>query len=173
VGDVVSMPVRAFPGAGAVWFGTGHRPDKIGAQEAYVRQQIRARLYTHRPGKVISGMALGFDTWWADEALKMGVDVIAAVPFFGQEDRWPEKYKVEYRDLLKRIGKVYMLHMLRPSSSEEAAKWLQERNEWMVNNSHAGVGCSNGDAAGGTANCLRYARSRQIPVDVFDPYKEL
>lgn len=155
---------------GLVIAGTGHRPDKIGAQEKGIRAEIRSRLNVYRPAAIISGMALGFDQWWADEAMQLGIKVVAAIPFFGQESRWPAPDQLRYHTLLTKCAVVEMLQTKRPTNHAQAAMWMYERNAWMVDKSHAVVACYNGDPDGGTCHCVRYARVRKKPLDVFDPY---
>ena len=92
---------------------TGHRPDKLGGYgpsetQAAVRTWLWERvklhaLYNEDPF-AISGMALGVDQWFAEEALDLGVPVHAYVPFEGQESRWPEPSRYAYGKLLKRCA---------------------------------------------------------------------
>lgn len=163
--------------SGLIIAGTGHRPDKIGGQEAQVRAEIRRLLVVYMPSRIITGMALGFDTWLCEEALshKREVDpnlaITAAIPYIGQETRWPTDDRVQYTFLLGEVDTVYYVRMLSPPSREKAAEWLDERNHWMVDNAQAVLSCYNGDPSGGTSNCLRYAHMRKRPWHIFDPYK--
>jgi uncharacterized phage-like protein YoqJ len=47
-------------------------------------------------------------------------------------------------------------------------RFYQERNERMVDKSHILAAFFDG-SAGGTANCVRYARYIKHPVDIYNP----
>ena len=56
-------------------------------------------------------------------------------------------------------------------SQADAAKALQQRNEWMVDRGGE-VACVWNCSGGGTANCLRYARRLKRPItNLFDNYQ--
>lgn len=155
---------------GCILAGTGHRPDKIAAQEEKVREAIRIRLGLYLPTLVISGMALGFDTWLAEEAQKLNFPVCAAIPFLGQESRWPAAQRATYVRILAHAKKVYIHHARRPESYDHTVALLQERNAWMVDNAQGILACYDGSSSGGTQNCIRYARTRQKPIVIINPY---
>lgn len=80
---------------------TGHRPPKIGNEWdgiGYYSDRIRGFLQgvidTCLPNEpdltLISGMALGVDMIWAELAISNNLPLIAAVPCFGQESKWPK-----------------------------------------------------------------------------------
>jgi len=70
---------------------TGHRPKDLGGYsnnptQEWIRQELRrillkAQVRYGTDLEIISGMALGVDTWWAEEALALGVPLLAYVPF--------------------------------------------------------------------------------------------
>jgi len=84
--------------------GTGHRPQKLGGFGRYTTTKLRSiainALDAVRPKKVITGMALGWDTALAEAALKLHIPYIAAIPFVGQESRWQTTQQDHYFDLL-------------------------------------------------------------------------
>lgn len=163
---------------GQVLAGTGHRPDKLGGYgpsplQAAVRLEIRRRLLYYRLScgilGIYSGMALGFDTWWAEEAVELGVPVVAAVPFIGQEGRWPRKSQAAYRRLLQRCSSVVVLRNTPPRNDRQAREWMWERDHFMVDNAWGTVACYNGDLSGGTFHTVDYARKMKKPLDIFNP----
>lgn len=154
----------------AILFGTGHRPSKIGAQQDWVRSQIRERLLRLKPSMILCGMAQGFDQWLALECIQLGIPFTAVVPFVGQDSRWPTSARLEYRRILQRAQGAIMLQTEPPKDDRQAAAWMQDRNVWMVDHAVGGIACYAGDPTGGTANCVRYARARNKPLDVIDPY---
>lgn len=144
---------------------TGHRPDKLGGYDISnnskyweIVDKTREYLLKLKPTAVISGMALGFDQWAANVALGLNIKLIAAIPFRGQELRWPIKSQDNYKQLLARASKIEII-----CPGNYAAWKMQKRNEWMINNSDAVLACWDG-SEGGTANCYRYAERIGKPI---------
>lgn len=142
--------------------GTGHRPDKLGGYgtAAGVRLVNLAEdwLEENKPDKVISGMALGWDYALAAAAFNLDIPFIAAVPFEGQEWRWPSESQRNFRVLLGVAERV--VYVCEPGY----APWkMQKRNEWMVDNSDQVLALWNG-SSGGTANCIKYAEKVGKPI---------
>jgi uncharacterized phage-like protein YoqJ len=127
---------------------TGHRPDKLGGFDNprphnLLRAHMMASMMAMEPACLISGMALGVDTWAAECAIAMGVPLIAAIPFKEQSKRWPKWARDRY-DCLLCEGAYYPAMM-------------QARNEWMVDRCDLLLAYWDG-SEGGTGNCVRYAR---------------
>lgn len=137
---------------GIVVAGTGHR--YFGGQDIVeiVQDWINNMLHTLQPRRVISGMAVGFDTYLAREAVKQEIPLVAAVPFVGQEDPWPDAARAEYRRLLRQSERTEFV-----SRGGYAREKYQARNEWMVNNCDLLLAAWNGKP-GGTAHCVAYAQ---------------
>lgn len=136
--------------------GTGHRPNKVGgySKEAFGKLERTAYnwLHTHRPDKVISGMALGWDQALAYAAYVDGIPFIAAVPFTGQETAWPKESQDFFHMLLSKADEVVSV------SEGGYAPWkMQVRNEWMVDHCDTVLALWDG-STGGTGNCIKYAR---------------
>jgi uncharacterized phage-like protein YoqJ len=141
---------------------TGHRPNKLGGYGVAVELQLfklaKLHLAGAKPRGVISGMALGWDTSWAEAALGLGLPLCAAVPFEGQEKRWPSHSQEKYAYLCMMATKV--VYVCEPGY---AAWKMQKRNEWMVDHCDELVALWDG-SDGGTANCVRYAERVGKPV---------
>ena len=142
---------------------TGHRPEKVGGygEIPLARLQELARGYMRKmqPAQVISGMALGWDTAWALTALELKVPLIAAVPFRDQESRWPLKSRELYRAILEQAERVEIV------CEGDYMPWkMQKRNEWMCDHADRVCALWNG-SPGGTANCIRYAKSIGKSID--------
>jgi uncharacterized phage-like protein YoqJ len=139
--------------------GTGHRPQKIGGFITpnkifnFVCKSTEQILLKEKPDKIITGMALGFDCWLAQISYKLKIPFIAAVPFKGQESKWPNESQKLYTKLLGLASEIFIV-----SPGEYSAEKMQIRNEWMVNNSNKVIAAWNG-SPGGTGNCVKYARS--------------
>lgn len=156
-GDLTPMEARMIIAA------TGHRPDKLGGYGADVRDRLRkiAREYLalSLADFTVSGMALGWDTAFAEASLELGIPFIAAVPFKGQEKLWPAESRWHYRKLLDRAKYVKII-----SPGGYAPEKMHVRNEWMVHRCDRLCALWDG-SPGGTANCVRYAEKRKRPVD--------
>lgn len=124
----------------------------------------------------ISGMAIGADQLFAaavvalqDEFLAGGinhtVNLIAAVPFEGQESKWPKRSQEIYHVLLARAAHVE--YVCPPGYAAWKMQW---RNEWMVNNSNIVLAVWDGKQSGGTYNCITYARQCGKSLFGLNPY---
>ena len=135
--------------------GTGHRPQKLLGFGARANSTLRrftcAWLEALAPELVISGMALGWDQALATAAVELAIPFVAAVPFEGQEARWPESSQREYQALLGHAANVVVV-----SSGSFSARSMQARNEWMVDRCDLLLALYDGSASG-TGNCIRYA----------------
>lgn len=138
---------------------TGHRPEKLGGYQPNPMQtRLQARLRTDLarlgPKEGISGMALGWDQWFAQACVDLGIPFTAAVPFLGQEAIWPREAQDSYRLLLGEAARVVVV------SPGEYEDWKMDvRNHWMVDNGTHLLACWNG-TQGGTAKTFRYAESK-------------
>lgn len=143
--------------------GTGHRPDKLGGYTKQAAQRLRriatAWIEENKPDAVVSGMALGWDTALAKAAIISGVPLIAAVPFKGQESRWPAESQDTFNKLLSVAKEIVYV-----SDGGYAAWKMQVRNRWMVDNTDAVLALYNGDLSGGTYNCVTYASEKQKQI---------
>lgn len=159
---------------------TGHRPDKLGgyhtveygltAARVAERTECLIRLFISQGyTNFICGGAQGYDTVAAREVWKFrqtnkDIKLIIAVPFRGQEARWPQSAQRTYNAMLQAADEVVVLS----ETSDNAAHKMQQRNEWMVNNSSWVIACWDG-SSGGTKNCIEYAKSQNKEVLKFSP----
>ncbi len=148
---------------------TGHRPNKLGGygEKNPLRDQIMYLICdqldiwkrTDPEIRCISGMALGVDQWAAMCCTLVGsIPYVAAIPFAGQELKWPPESQALYRILLSHAEQVVTV-----SSGDYAASKMQRRNEWMVNNCDHLLAVWDG-SPGGTANCIGYALAQKKPI---------
>ena len=148
---------------------SGHRSNKIGGYKlpnpTYIKvcREIEKHLKELKPEKVITGMALGVDQWVAMVAHKLNIPYLAAIPFEGQELKWPEASQKTYRLLRKLAAEEVIIC----SGGYSSAK-MQIRNEWMVNNCDILIGIWN-KSPGGTANCIEYAKNINKKIIIIDP----
>lgn len=141
--------------------GTGHRPDKLGGYSKEVKDKLfRVACDTIPKGttEIISGMALGWDMALAHAAIWHGIPFVAAVPFNGQESRWPKESKDEWQYLMDEADEIMVV-----SGGGYAPYKMQTRNIWMVDQCDRVLALWNG-TDGGTANCVKYAQSINKPI---------
>ncbi|MFA6609079.1 MAG: SLOG family protein [Candidatus Paceibacterota bacterium] len=149
----------------------GHRPNKLGGYNLpnptyiHVCQQIDKLLREFKPEKVISGMALGVDQWAVNIAIKLKIPFIAAIPFKGQEKKWPESSQAIYHKLLSKAYDVVFVS--KPGFSSEK---MQARNIWMVDQCDLLIGIYDGSISG-TGNCIDYAKSVGKEIVIINPNK--
>ena len=146
---------------------TGHRPQGLIRPEDDIRVDLEnSILASVREGchTFISGMACGVDIWAAEIVVRMkdqfpdlNLHLIAAIPYAGFDERWPEDWRERYRALL---GRAEYVKVVEPFCSRAA---YQRRNEWMVNHSARVIAVYNGQA-GGTRSTICYARRQKVPV---------
>lgn len=151
---------------------TGHRPTKLnqeydmrGPCTEYLRNEFERIMIHYKADRVISGMALGVDTIWALTAISLGIPVTAAIPFKGQESRWPQRSQKRFNRILSSD-----LVDIKVVSSGAYTPWkMQSRNIWMCDNSDMLIACWNGDQNGGTFNCIKYAEKVGMEIHIVDP----
>lgn len=142
---------------------TGHRPNKLGGYGVKVYRDLvrlaEAYIDLAKPSGIISGMALGWDQAWADAGINKGVPVHAAVPFIGQESRWPKESQDNFNRILQQCASVTIV-----CDGAYSAQKMQTRNEWMADKADRICALWDG-TSGGTGNCVRYVKSINKPLD--------
>lgn len=148
---------------------TGHRlGPKLGGYDTKTRRALGALavqwLHYNRPETLISGMALGWDQAVAGAAVTLDIPFVAAIPFEGQESRWPAEAQARYRRLLGLAAEVVNVDLERATQDwRSATQLLQDRNRWMVDRAGKMLALWDG-TMGGTHNCLVYAKKKGVEV---------
>jgi uncharacterized phage-like protein YoqJ len=160
---------------------TGHRPQRLpwGYNESDFRcQQLKIRIRNEVQKAIaegytnfISGMALGTDTYFAEIVLKErernnAIKLECAVPCKNQAEKWFEKDKRRYADLLSRADKVSIL------SETYTPTCMNDRNKYMVDKSERVIAVWNG-LPSGAANTIRYAKMQNKQIIVIKPCSPL
>ena len=149
--------------------GTGHRPNKLGGYSKQASRRIydvaKHYLDTMEPDGVISGLALGWDMELAEAALDLCIPLTCAIPFAGQESRWPKESQDRWNKIVKHATYTHIV------SEGGYAPWkMQTRNIWMVDNCDLVLALWDG-SDGGTGNCIKYANKIDKPiVNLWDKY---
>lgn len=155
--------------------GTGYRPNKLpNAQTGYqlpnptyiyVCQQIEKILLSLKPDKIISGGSQGFDQYLSYVGIRLGIPVIFAIPFIGQEKLWTEESQRIYHRLLNKAESVIIV-----SEGEYSARKMQIRNEFLVDQCDLLLACIRPtEKSGGTFNCVQYAKSQNKQIIMINP----
>lgn len=150
---------------------SGHRPTNLGGYKIpnptydYVVSRTTEALKELKPNKIITGMAIGYDQWVAEIAIKLNIPFIAAVPFLGQELLWPKSSQEYYQKLLAHAERVEIV------SRGAYASWkMQARNKWIVDNSNSMIVAYNQNIKiGGTFNCVSEIQEQKKPLIIIDP----
>lgn len=141
---------------------TGHRPNKLGGYSRPVLHSLvvlaEQALDDFAVSKAIVGMALGWDQAVTQACVNRRVPFVAAIPFVGQESRWPDESRQTYARLMAQAESVVTVS---PGGYSAAA--MHRRNEWMVDHAVRLVSLHDG-TNGGTGACVNYARSRGVEV---------
>ncbi len=173
---MLSIDEPLWDRAGTCCF-TGHRPDRLPsgyrrdpAACAPLRSALReAILQAVRDGftTFLSGMALGVDTWAAEEVLSLKtaglpLRLTAALPCPEQDARWREADRKQYRALLKQVDDVFL------ACDRYTPYCMSARNRWMTAHSSRLIAVFGG-GPGGTANTVRYAEEQGLEIVRIDP----
>ncbi len=112
----------------------------------------------------ICGGAIGLDSHAAQYAMENKIRLWLVLPFTPEamSKYWNPAQRKVLEDTIKYAEKVDIL------SSVYNVRFYQIRNEKMVDSSEVLCAFFNG-SPGGTANCIRYARHKRHPVEVYNP----
>lgn len=147
--------------------GTGHRPQKLQPYSDQVLERLIDIATEYLEGvqvtKVISGMALGWDTALCIAALDLGIPVCAAIPCYGQELPWLLSDRNRYHQLLGQCSETVV------AEEEHSFMSMRKRNEWMVDNCDRLLAFWDG-SKGGTANTVRYATGKVEVVNLWGKF---
>jgi hypothetical protein len=149
--------------------GSGHRPPRLGLGydpesnrllTGFATQALGAFAFAENVTDVISGGAQGWDQALAHAAVNLGIPLTVAVPFEGQESKWPEQGKKRYRAILARAKEVVVV------SPGGYANWkFAKRDEWMVDHAKLVLALLDGEPKrSGTRLTVEYANGRGVPV---------
>ena len=133
-----------------------HPPDSM--RSMHIRSLIRGATWrTAMPTGplMVSGMALGIDQDACVVWVRMGLPVLAVVPFVGQESRWPAESQRLYQHILQNhVAGVLYLAPAAPAGHDAAVKLLLGRNERMCSLADELIAVHDG-SSGGTASCRK------------------
>lgn len=162
--------------------GTGHRALSKDADEVWAREKLLrcAQFLRDKCGTVIalSGMARGFDLWWADAIVQTdGLELWACVPFAEQTAPWSAAERREWERLMSLAQhtdpfgvKPLPAGLTGRQRSAVVNKLLHQRNIDMLDVSDAVAALwEPGRLDGGTAAALQVAAKRNMSGVHIDP----
>lgn len=146
---LVAAASYARPLQGRVVMVTGHRPQHLPAgSERWVRAELARVMGLLDPVHCLSGLAVGVDTFWAQEALRQGRGLVSYVPFPEQSRRWDRASQAEWRRLVDHSQEVVTV-------ADSFQMWaFPERNRLMVTRAPIAVAVWDGKPTGGTADAV-------------------
>ena len=147
---------------------TGHRPKSLpwGYDETKeICITFKNKLYNILEGVIndgytyfINGLAEGFDTIALETLFELknnGYNIIieGAIPCKDQEIKWTEKSQNRYRENIKKLDKITYI------SDNYTDYCMQQRNDYMIDNSQLIVACYKG-TFGGTKSTIKKAQNK-------------
>lgn len=157
---------------------TGHRPNKLFGYDPHtegnrtmlykLRDIIIEHIEVHNVDTFITGMALGIDMWAGRIVIKLKekyphIKLVSAVPCKNHPNKWIKKSQDEWKMIIDKCDTVHYV------SKEDYTAWcMQDRNEWMVNNSQYVIAVWDG-TKGGTGNCINYALKQNKQITSLHP----
>lgn len=142
---------------------TGHRPQYMTPPEQRVTKatlrQLLERLKLRHPNlRLLTGMAIGADQWSAESALVLGIPVVAAIPFKGQESRWSSSQQEHYHHLLSQCSETHILF-----DGPYSPHMFLMRNQWLVDHANLALVVWGGAQSGGTWDAVKRIRKAGLP----------
>jgi uncharacterized phage-like protein YoqJ len=156
---------------------TAHRRLPKGSEQ-WLRPAVAERLIRVRDEfgteDVISGMAIGGDMLFADEALALGFPLTAAVPFPRQAadeygGNWTRRQKQHWQQLCDQATQVTLVSETDPATYSQRVAMLHARNDWMLARSQVVFAIwAPANRRGGTYSCIVKAVNAGKPVILFN-----
>lgn len=149
---------------------TGHRPDKLYGYDIsdirylFLKQKIKKILIDKQATEGITGMAMGADMIFALAVIDLkdegyNIKLRCAIPCLKHTSKWFDKKTLNmYNYILSRADEKIIV-----SERNYDNFVMQQRNEYMVDNSDKIIAVYNG-SSGGTKNCIDYALSKNKEI---------
>jgi len=152
---------------------TGHRPDRLGGYNENntiaqrIKEELKAQithlLADHPDLELITGLAQGVDTWFAEIGLENDIPVHAYIPFSGQQSRWPKAAQDRYSSLLRRCSSAKTI------CDHPSKKAFLERNDAMIHDCEMAIAVWDGSQNSGTGYTVRRIQKSGKSVVVLHP----
>ena len=151
---------------------TGHRPGQLGTHG--VQNRIRLALVdmlkelylTHGENLVVlTGMALGPDTWVAQICHLYGIRYRAYLPFKGQDARWLVHDRKIYATMLMSAEQILYTTPSGEVLQNKVKSAYLERNRMMIADCDEAIAVFSGDWATGTGYTVKRLKSAGKPIN--------
>jgi len=146
---------------------TGHRKfsrDETAWLENELRRTVKRLKAFHGLEEIISGMALGADTLWAELALELNVPLAAYIPFEDQPKAWPQFAQDHWSEIRALASREVVV------GPHFSVGYLHARNDAMIRDSSLCVAAyRRSEISGGTASAVKKVRKLQKPMLILDP----
>jgi uncharacterized phage-like protein YoqJ len=135
---------------------SGHRPEKLGLDYSHESRKLTkefAIIILSSIAKlkhIIVGMAQGIDQAFAEAAIELNIPFDAALPFAGQELRWPASSQRKYHEILEKASEAHIV------CQKNEVKSLFTRNQFMVDWADHLLYILKPGETGGTYECVKY-----------------
>ena len=146
---------------------TGHRPQKLNRYaipniKLALLDRVKELREQHRDLELITGMALGVDTWFAEIAIKLDIPFNAALPFAGQDKCWKYEDRTKYQCILDKASSITIC-----DSSFSKQAYL-DRNTIMVGMADECIAVWDGTPSV-TGHAVSIAQVKGLRVDIIKP----
>ncbi len=151
---------------------TGHRPERLGGYDennpvakrikTELSMQLELLLLEDPKIEIITGLAQGVDTWFAEIGLEKNIPIYAYIPFTGQESKWPKKSQERYREILAKCKVAKII------SQEGSKNAFLQRNDAMVHDADMAIAVWDGSSNSGTCytiHKLNLVRKKVIVIN--------
>ena len=148
-------------------FGYNERDSRCKKLKKALKKLILNKIQEENTTAFLSGMALGTDMVAAEIVLGLkrkfrDITLTAVLPCRTQAAKWNKEATARYELILAKCDKVIILQ------DEYTPSCMNMRNLYMVEHSDCVIAVWSG-TEGGTANTIRCATERHLPITVLDP----
>lgn len=148
-------------------FGYNEKDSRYKKLKKALKKLIVNKINEDHTTAFLSGMALGTDIFAAEIVLKLKskfreITLTAILPCRTQATKWSNKAISRYEHILSKCEKVIVLQ------EQYTSDCMNKRNIYMVDHSDCVIAVWSG-TKGGTANTIRFATEKHLPVTVIDP----
>lgn len=157
----------AFTGNRTLRAPKGFHSEDLQSEISLMLQELIVQLYEGGKRVFLSGGAVGFDLLAAEQTLKLraqyaDIQLIAVIPFEGQELKFPLDQQQRYHSILSLADQVVVI------ADRFSMAAYHARNITMVDHSSCVVAYSNGSGRG-TCSTMKYAsgKGRRV-INIYD-----
>ena len=144
---------------------TGHRPlympCKFNEEDPWCKekkQRLKDYLVQKKPDLIITGMAMGWDTWVAEAAFELKIPFDAYIPFENQGKNW------EYEHYQRRNKLLFEANSIVLCSLKYSRDCFDVRDQRMVDDGDKIIALWSGIKKGGTYATVKMAKKQKKEI---------